>query len=371
MKKIIFFDTTESKAALLALIKEMSEVASSDDFFTKTKDTLYQLFQDIIEHPSRWDNRCQITLNNSSQQNIFSDKRKGNDKPIDQEFLDDLLISILPYALEFELSSGDNIYPEHMIFMNLIEWGFENFSKKTQSAIRRERDKIAIGFAKHLVENSDARSLNDYFSAVKSSEVNFEEFEEKLKKNRDEWDRTYKARVLKVSRLEKRLKKQESQFNFVGLHKGFSDLLLQKKNEYKWLRNIMFGLSFLIITPIICELIYFLIKGVEVRAAFDLIKFVPAFTLTLIFIYYFKICLNNFSSVKAQIMQIRLRMSLCQFIQSYADYAKEIRSEDGNPLGKFEDVIFSNIMGSEEKMPATFDGLDNIASLINAIKPSK
>jgi len=118
-------------------------------------------------------------------------------------------------------------------------------------------------------------------------------------------------------------------------------------------------------------LVYFLIKGVEVRAAFDLIKFVPAFTLTLIFIYYFKICLNNFSSVKAQIMQIRLRMSLCQFIQSYADYAKEIRSEDGNPLGKFEDVIFSNIMGSEEKMPATFDGLDNIASLINAIKPSK
>ena len=70
-------------------------------------------------------------------------------------------------------------------------------------------------------------------------------------------------------------------------------------------------------------------------------------------------------------MQIELRKSLCQFIQSYSDYSSEIRENNPEALSKFEDVVFSNIMLSDDKIPSTFDGIEQIASLINALKNGK
>ena len=67
-------------------------------------------------------------------------------------------------------------------------------------------------------------------------------------------------------------------------------------------------------------------------------------------------------------MQIELRKSLCQFIQDYSKYSKEISRENAGLLSKFEEVIFSNIMTSEDKIPSTFDGLEQLATLIKAVK---
>ena len=76
----------------------------------------------------------------------------------------------------------------------------------------------------------------------------------------------------------------------------------------------------------------------------------------------------NFNSVRAQLIQIDLRKSLCQFIQNYATYAKDIREQNTDLLVKFEEVIFSNIMPSEDKIPSTFDGLEQLTNLIGALK---
>ncbi|HDR1868661.1 TPA: hypothetical protein SIC62_000746 [Pasteurella multocida] len=67
-------------------------------------------------------------------------------------------------------------------------------------------------------------------------------------------------------------------------------------------------------------------------------------------------------------MQLELRKTLCQFIQSYADYAKEIKEKDRSSLEKFENLIFSSILSDSEKVPSTFDGLEQLANLIKNIK---
>jgi hypothetical protein len=87
-------------------------------------------------------------------------------------------------------------------------------------------------------------------------------------------------------------------------------------------------------------------------------------TCTLILLYFFRILLRDVDSKDAQLMQIRLRMTLCQFVQSYATYATGIKEKNADLLSKFESLIFSGIVGTQDKLPSTFDGLEQIAALL-------
>ena len=94
----------------------------------------------------------------------------------------------------------------------------------------------------------------------------------------------------------------------------------------------------------------------------------PIFGLEFVLIYFFRVVLTHYNSIQTQIMQIELRQSLCQFIQNYADYAKEIKEKDGASLEKFENLIFSSILSTPDKVPSTFDGLEQLSNLIKNLK---
>lgn len=89
--------------------------------------------------------------------------------------------------------------------------------------------------------------------------------------------------------------------------------------------------------------------------------------LEFVLIYFFRITLHHYRAVQIQIMQLELRLSLCQFIQNYAEYAKEIKTNDKEVLEKFESLIFSNIVPNDEKI-GLFDGIEQISSLIKEFK---
>jgi hypothetical protein len=59
---------------------------------------------------------------------------------------------------------------------------------------------------------------------------------------------------------------------------------------------------------------------------------------------------------------------LCEFIQSYADYSANIKKQDSSALEKFENLIFSGVVSEPEKLPSTYDGLDQLADFIKSIK---
>lgn len=116
------------------------------------------------------------------------------------------------------------------------------------------------------------------------------------------------------------------------------------------------------------DVVYLGLRSDSLDIVNNLFRLVPYLTLMIIIIYFFRVSLFNFRSIKAQMTQLSLRMSLCQFIQSYADYSKGIISDNKDLLVRFENIIFSNIVVTEENIPSTYDGLEQLATMIGTLK---
>lgn len=169
-----------------------------------------------------------------------------------------------------------------------------------------------------------------------------------------------------VDIIKEKLDKYETGFNFVGLYDGFNQLSSKKSSEMKWLRFFLVLMGVVILSPLVAELIISLYKsnnGNEFSFS-SLFTIIPIVSIEFILIYYFRIILTQFTSVKAQLVQIELRKTLCQFIQSYSEYSMKIKEKDSSVLDKFENLIFSSVLTDPEKIPSTFDGIEQIGSLL-------
>jgi len=126
----------------------------------------------------------------------------------------------------------------------------------------------------------------------------------------------------------------------------------------------------LILLPLSAEIGFILYNINSLESIKSLALFILPSTIALqIFLFYFfRIVLIHFRTVKAHILQLDLRVSLCQFIQSYAKYAAEIKKSDSASLEKFESLIFSGIVSNDEKLPSTLDGLDQLSSLFKSVQ---
>lgn len=91
----------------------------------------------------------------------------------------------------------------------------------------------------------------------------------------------------------------------------------------------------------------------------------PITVAEIILIFYFRIILGQFNAVNAQLLQLKMRLSICQFIESYVDFKGDSGQQN---LEKFESLIFSNLMPSAEQVPSTFDGLEHLGKAIASLK---
>lgn len=87
-----------------------------------------------------------------------------------------------------------------------------------------------------------------------------------------------------------------------------------------------------------------------------------------ILVYFFRVVLAQFRSVKAQVLQLDIRIALCQFVQSYAEYSVKVKKDDPSVLAKFEAIVFSSLVPENESIPSTFDGAEQLANLIKSIR---
>ena len=240
--------------------------------------------------------------------------------------------------------------------------------KKLSAELHSIKDRIEsdaemdVDMRSHITYASCVMPLNMIKNFLNDPNIGvFKEFEQKkveaenLKK---EWDVELQAKTADVGELQKSLETYKHGFNFVGLYQGFDDLATEKQKErdgiLKWLRR----LSGLIVVPIIVQMI-FVYKHIDdissVGYGLALLT-LSTFSLVAIAIYYFRVLLFNYKSVKSQLLQIDLRKTLCRFIQSYATYSSEIKKQDSKSLEKFESIIFSGIVAEDRNIPSTFDG---------------
>ncbi|MBP2195234.1 hypothetical protein [Pantoea cypripedii] len=328
-----------------------------DEIATVKADVLQPIIESFYNAPEIWDSTTHFNIASISE-TFFNELAS---KPSNEDEMDMVISSAFRFCIERQLKSSGDLPGEIRRFKEFCIERKESFSKLCQEQIDYALHDMPVAVISSILNSDEMKHFKEIPSLLAEAE--------KITK---EWSEELDIKTKKVDELQSKLEKQKTAFNFVGLYEGFDNLSSIKNSELMWAKLILFGLGLAIVVPIIYEI--YSLAAIPTEAFINtnqLIKFVPVASLTIILIYYFRVSLSNFQSIRSQIVQIELRKTLCAFIQSYVEYAKEIKAGDSEILKKFEDVVFTNIMTTEEKVPSTFDGLEQVAGMISALKGGK
>lgn len=179
----------------------------------------------------------------------------------------------------------------------------------------------------------------------------------------------------RVKHLDGALKKIKISADFVELASGFSSMRFRKALEKHFNFFCLLVLATMLVSPAAYK-VYAYYTETKIPTI-DVYTAVSIAALELVFVFFFRVALHNFRSVKAQILQLDLRIALLQFIQSYVKFSSDARKQVGAQAGnaskdstleRFEQVIFSGLVSGEDNLPSTFDGLEGLAKIIEKVK---
>ncbi|MBR7369619.1 hypothetical protein G3W26_22120 [Klebsiella variicola] len=302
---------------------------------------------------------------------------QGN-TPSLQELMDDkfrFLNTILRIIFEYNFWASDDFGPPMFLRPEILEKldKLKPASEFPVSFIWIERS-MPAALTKDLL-------LSEEFSALRMIAGSVGLFEEKitteikrgfsdvnkeadaLKKNIEGLINSAGATVQSLAEYDEKLKQYKSEYNFVLLSKAFSNLLKTKKAEYVTNhRSVIIFSSWLIATPLFALLnhVYnFFPVEFNLNALF---YYLPILSLELLFFYFMRLYYIEGKAIKAQILQIEQRLSLCEFIHDYVE-TKNNSGAEKESWSLFEKLIFSPIQVSSENIPSLLDGASSIAEL--------
>jgi hypothetical protein len=247
-------------------------------------------------------------------------------------------------------------------FLDYVDDEAEAFSSRPMQQIQFARHQMPIAILKKLIGSPILKNVNEP-----------QKFADAIQEKFTAWNKELNEKEQTATQLKEALETYTTAFNFVGLHKGFDTLSTAKALEVKGLNRLLVGFGVLAGAPLFAELVavaFFLDRFKEWNANM-LFAAIPAFSLTVLLIYFFRIVLRRAEAARSQLLQIELRKTLCQFIQSYADYSNKIKGNNPEALSKFENIIFSGLVSTDDKLPTTFDGVDQLGQLVQAIRGGK
>ena len=353
----ILFDTNQSKTVLAKFKHKIDGLAPANDF-EKQRNSLIRLITNAMaSKPAQWDEMCEINITWVGDQ--FISRLSNEERGLDKTSLDDICAMCFRFLFELYLSTKSDLAMEFDAARRFVFNNVDSFEHQAKEQIEFAIREMPIAIFKSIANSESIESIKD-FNAVSA----------KSEKLRDDWNTELSEKEERVSKLKESLDKYENAFNFVGLYQGLDDLATAKSTEKD---NILFWLkilSILIVLPVLAELAIIFIHIDNIQAIKDglIVSIFPTLSLAAIAIYYFRVLLFNYNSVKSQLLQIDLRKTLCRFIQHYSDYSSEIKKQDSDSLEKFENVIFSGIVTDDGNLPSTYDGIAQISRLIKSIK---
>lgn len=218
---------------------------------------------------------------------------------------------------------------------------------------------MPVSIAKKLIHHRNIKSINE-FNKLADQAISF----------KDEWNKEIQEKQDAVNNLKNKLEEQKTEYNFVGLSKAFSDLSRTKRKEIKTITLFLFLLGLMIAAPFLNKFLFLSIHYTEIDKYKNVLLYsiIPTIGWEIVMIYFFRVVHHNYTSIKTQLLQLDLRRSLCEFIQNYCDYSKDIKNKDNIALDKFENLIFSGIIMNDNQLPSTYDGLNQIAEIVSKIK---
>jgi hypothetical protein len=304
-----FFNTNQSKTVLAKFRHKIDGIIPSDDF-EKQRNSLIRLVVNSMEtNPGQWDELCQINIDWIGDQFIsrLSDEEKG----LAKSRLDDICAMCFRFLFELYLSMKNDLSMEFESARRFVFNNLHFFEEHAKNQIEYAIRDMPINIFKAIANSDSIQSLK-----------NFNSVSAKAEKLKEDWEKDLTARENRVNTLKDSLSKYENAFNFVGLYQGFDDLAKEKIEEKDGILFWLKILSVLIIAPVLVELV-FVYKHIENISEVKeglIVSIFPTLSLMAIAIYYFRVLLFNYKSVRSQLLQIDLRKTLCRFIQHYSDY---------------------------------------------------
>lgn len=172
---------------------------------------------------------------------------------------------------------------------------------------------------------------------------------------------------LDVNKLKERLENYRHEFNFVGLSKGFTNIR-DKKDKELLRQNIFYYFIMCAILGFSGAKLYWFSNNYQTLQLTSLIGLSIASIIVLfVLLYFFRISLFNIRALKSQLLQIDLRLSLCEFISNYTEETAKMRGNAKESFDKFESVIFAPIVATDDKIPTTFEGIEQLTGLIGLV----
>lgn len=266
------------------------------------------------------------------------------------------------HALQFEtLSLKSSFGHDELMLGSFLETNFSFFKPDIQQRIRYLGFKLGADIANVKVTVLAKRELD----AIEKKSIEINSAVEKI----DGWSSKLEAWDIKVKNQESRLKDQLVKLNFVGLSKAFHNLTREKNTERLIHASISFFVATLFLaTPFVLAYLYKIFSA-ELPDITKPSTIVPIVAFEFSLLYFFRVALQNYSSAKAQLLQLRLRLELCAFVEGYSEFIEPIREKAGSDtLAKFESIVFSGITLDPQKVPSQFDGIESILTFIKAIK---
>jgi len=353
----VLFDTNQSKAVLSKFKHKIDGLVPFDDF-EKQRNSLIRLVVSAMENKhGEWDSLCQINIEWIGDQ--FISRLSDEEKELDKERLDDICSMCFRFLFELYLSMKNDLSMEFEAARRFVFNNIDTFESHAKEQIEYAIRDMPINIFKAISNSDSIESIKDFNAISKNAE--------KLK---EKWEKDLVARESRVNRLKESLSEYENGFNFVGLFQGFDDLAKEKSKERDSILFWLKILSVIIVSPVLAELVIIYKNIDNIPAIKDglIVSIFPTLSLAAIAIYYFRVLLFNYKSVKSQLLQIDLRKTLCRFIQHYSEYSSEIKKQDSESLAKFENIIFSGIVTEDGNLPSTFDGVEQIGKLIKSAK---
>ena len=353
----ILINTNQSKTVLARFRAKVDGLVPGTDF-EKQRNSLIRLVVNSMESsPEQWDEMCQINIEWIGDS--FISRLADEEQELSKERLDDICSMCFRFLFELYLSMKNDLAMEFEAARRFVFNNVDSFEASAREQIEFAIREMPISIFK-VISNSEAITSIKDFNSVSS----------KAEQLKADWESEISQKESRVNTLKESLEKYENGFNFVGLYQGFDDLAKEKVKEKD---NLLFWLrilSVMIVLPILAELVfvYWNIKDIDSVKEGIIASIFPTISLVAISIYYFRVLLFNFKSVKSQLLQIDLRKTLCRFIQNYSDYSSEIKKQDADSLSKFENIIFSGIVTDDGRLPSTYDGVEQLGNLIKSAK---
>ena len=327
---------------------------------TKILKPLVSIIELMIANSSKFDEYCTANIAWIGDQ-FMLELREFGDMPDDKisEAIKSTFTSAFRFLCELEFTQPAEPSMEVRKIGTFVDENFELFTGTHRQQITFARYSMPVQVARRLLNDPAIGEFRKFSQTVEAAA--------KLK---TDWDAQLEERRAHVDAIKAELKGATSSYNFVGLVDGFRHLAASKITERRVAFWTLIILAVVMIMPPALQISYVLahLDSIEARKELLLYTLPTILAIELILLYFFRVVLAQFRSVKAQVLQLDLRIALCQFVQSYAEYSVKVKKDDPGALAKFEAVVFSSLVPENEAIPSTFDGAEQLTNLIKSIR---